>query len=195
MASSADNNGDKVIVHNLLPHIVVYSDGTIDRPRNFPIVPPQEEDPETGVSSKDIVFSNDPYLTARLFLPKLTQTNDQNQKLTILVYFHGGGFTFESAYSNIHHAYCNLIASQANAVIATIEHRKAPEYYLPTAYNDCWAGLCWVASHATKNPINSDPWIANHGDFNRIFIGGDSSGGNLAHNVAMRAGVEALPGG
>jgi acetyl esterase/lipase len=195
MASSADSNGEKVIVHNLLPHLLVYSDGTIDRLRNFPIVPPQQEDPETGVSSKDIVFSNDPYLTARLYLPKLTQTNDQNQKLPILVYFHGGAFTFESAFSSIHHIYCNLIASQANVVIATIEHRKAPEYYLPTAYNDCWAGLCWVASHATQNPINSDPWITNHGDFNRVFIGGDSSGGNLVHNVAMRAGVEALPGG
>jgi len=195
MASSTESNSNKVIVHNLLPHLVVYSDGTIDRPRNFPIVPPQLEDPKTGVSSKDIVFSNGPYLTARLYLPKLTQTNDHNQKLSILVYFYGGAFCFESAYSSIHHAYCNLLASQANILIASIEHRNAPEHYLPAGYNDCWDGLYWVASHATENPVNSDPWIINHGDFNRVFIGGDSSGGNLCHNVAMRAGVEALPGG
>ena len=35
----------------------------------------------------------------------------------------------------------------------------------------------------------------NHGDFNTVFQGGDSAGGNIAHNIAMRAGKEALPGG
>ncbi|XP_004511348.1 2-hydroxyisoflavanone dehydratase-like [Cicer arietinum] len=192
MGSLEDSNKNKVIIHDLLPLVAVYSDGTIDRPNECSTVPPQEEDPKTGVSSKDIVFSKDPYLTARLYLPKLTQSNE---KLPILVYYYGGAFSFESAFSDIHHSYCNRIASQAKVVIASIEHRNAPEHYLPTAYNDCWAGLCWVATHATQNPTNSDPWITNHGDFNRVFIGGDSSGGNLVHNVAMRAGVEALPGG
>ncbi|KHN05101.1 Putative carboxylesterase 1 [Glycine soja] len=38
------------------------------------------------------------------------------------------------------------------------------------------------------------PIMLSHGDFNRVFIGGDSAGGNIAHNILMRAGTEALPG-
>ncbi|KAK7366524.1 hypothetical protein VNO80_08517 [Phaseolus coccineus] len=63
------------------------------------------------------------------------------------------------------------------------------------AYHDSWAGLSWVASHATPNPTNADTWLITHADFTKVFIGGDSSGDNLVHNVVMRAGVEDLPGG
>ncbi|KAJ1384339.1 Alpha/Beta hydrolase fold [Sesbania bispinosa] len=196
MASPADTNINKKkeLVSHIPPYIYVYSDGTIERPDSYPLTPPSPEDPATGVSSKDTVFSNDPYLFARLFLPKQTQSN---QKISILVYFHGGAFCYESAFALHHSKYCNLLASEANVVIVSIEHRKAPEHFLPTAYNDCWAGLCWVASHAIPNfpTQNRDPWLINHGDFNKIFIGGDSSGANIVHNVAMRAGVEDLPGG
>ncbi|KAK7308186.1 hypothetical protein VNO77_41786 [Canavalia gladiata] len=135
-----------------------------------------------------------PFLTARLFLPKLTQSN-HNHKLSILVYFHGGAFCCESAFAAHHTKYCNLVAAEANVILVSIEYRKPPHHFLPIGYDDCWAGLAWVASHATPNPTFSDPWLIEHGDFNRIFIGGDSSGGNNVHNVAMRAGVEALPGG
>lgn len=41
----------------------------------------------------------------------------------------------------------------------------------------------------------AEPWLINHGDFHRVFVGGDSAGGNIAHNIAMRAGAEALLGG
>ncbi|XP_061354625.1 uncharacterized protein LOC133299204 [Gastrolobium bilobum] len=194
MAGMTSTNTKKETVVHLGSYIRVYNDGSIERPLNIPRCPPSPEDPATGVSSKDILFSKNPYLAARLFLPKLSQSN-HNHKLSILVYFHGGAFCFESAFASHHVKYCNLLASQANVVIVSVEHRKAPEHFLPTAYDDCWAGLYWVASHATANPTNSDPWLMNHGDFNKIFIGGDSSGGNIVHNVAMRAGVEALPGG
>ncbi|XP_027362533.1 2-hydroxyisoflavanone dehydratase-like [Abrus precatorius] len=185
----------KHIVLQVPSYIYVYNDGSIERPGNLPRTPPFPEDPETGVSSKDILFSKNPLLFARLFLPKLSQSNHHNKKLPILVYFHGGAFCYESAFAAHHTKYCNLIASQASLIIVSIEHRKAPEHFLPTAYHDCWAGLSWVASHATPNPTNSDPWLINHGDFSKIFTGGDSSGANIVHNVAMRAGVEALPGG
>ena len=46
-----------------------------------------------------------------------------------------------------------------------------------------------------QTPLTVYPWLISHGDFSKVFIGGDSSGGNLVHNIAMRAGVEDLPGG
>ncbi|RLN04990.1 hypothetical protein C2845_PM13G20140 [Panicum miliaceum] len=40
-----------------------------------------------------------------------------------------------------------------------------------------------------------EPWLAAHADPARLFVAGDSTGGNIAHNVAMRAGRSGLPGG
>ncbi|XP_004511449.1 2-hydroxyisoflavanone dehydratase-like [Cicer arietinum] len=185
----------KEIVSQVPDFINVYSDGTIERLDDKPKVPPSPLDPQTCVSSKDIFFSNDPSFKARLYLPKLTQNN---QKIPILVYFHGGAFCCESPFASHHHKYCNVVASQGKVLIFSIEYRRAPEHFIPTQYDDCWVGLKWVASqnnNETKDPTNCDPWIINHGDFNRVFIGGDSSGGNIVHNIAIRAGAEELPCG
>ncbi|KAJ6328146.1 hypothetical protein OIU77_009940 [Salix suchowensis] len=58
---------------------------------------------------------------------------------------------------------------------------KAPERPIPAAYEDSWA-----ASHS--NGDGPEPWLRNHADFHRVFLGGDSSGANIAHNLAMAAG-------
>nr|CAB3467463.1 unnamed protein product [Digitaria exilis] len=44
----------------------------------------------------------------------------------------------------------------------------------------------WVASHATG--VGAEPWLAEHGDFSRVFLAGASAGGTIAHVVAARAG-------
>ncbi|KAG2727483.1 hypothetical protein I3760_01G159500 [Carya illinoinensis] len=185
----------KEIEMEILPFIRIYKDGSFDRLANSPIVPPSlDPDLETGVSSKDIVISQDLPISARLYLPKLDQTH--LQKLPILVYFHGGGFFFESAFSHDHHRYLNSLVAQAQAVAVSVEYRLAPEHLLPIAYEDCWAALQWVASNSINSTTGSDcqePWL-NHADFKRLFIGGDSAGANIVHNMAMRAGVESLPG-
>ncbi|KAF1888163.1 hypothetical protein Lal_00008076 [Lupinus albus] len=49
--------------------------------------------------------------------------------------------------------------------------------------------------YSKNNVINSEPWLINHVDFNRIFIVGDSAGGNIVHIIAMRAGFQPLNGG
>lgn len=191
--TSVTSTNTKEIEKELLPYIRLYKDGSVERLFGSPIVPPSSEDPETGVSSKDIVISEDPSISARLYLPKRTQSD--GQKLPILVYFHGGAFCLESAFSFLDHCYLNLIVSEANVVAVSVEYRLAPEHPLPAAFEDSWASLKWVASHSTANPTNGDPWLTNHGDFSRVYIGGDSAGGNIAHNVALRCGLEDLPGG
>ncbi|KAJ7980074.1 2-hydroxyisoflavanone dehydratase-like [Quillaja saponaria] len=180
----------KEVIQEILPFIRVYKDGSVERLAKSPFVPPSEEDPETGVSSKDITISQNPLISARLFLPKLTQPN---QKLPVLVYFHGGGFSFESAFSSDHQRYLNSLVSHAQVVAVSVEYRLAPEHHLPAAYEDGWAALQWVASHA--NAIHEEPWLVNHGNFEKLYISGDSAGANLAHNIIMKAGVEVLPGG
>ncbi|XP_047956511.1 2-hydroxyisoflavanone dehydratase-like [Salvia hispanica] len=181
----------KDLLTDLSPLIQVYTDGTVHRLISSPHVPPSPEDPATSVASKDILIppSNIP---ARLYLPKLSAAP---QKLPILLYHHGGGFCLESAFSFLHHRYANLLSAASPALILSLEYRLAPEHPLPAAYHDSSFALRWLCSHALDDPtFEKDPWIADHADLGRIFIAGDGSGANIAHNVVMRAGSEPLPG-
>ena len=169
----------------ILPYIRVDKDGSVERPEDAPFSPPTpDQDPETGVSSKDITISENLSVSDCLFLPKLTD-HTQNQKLPILVYFHGGGFFLESAFSSLYHRYLNSIVSQVHVLAISVEYILAPEHLLPAAYEDSWAAHQWVASQSAGN--DKEPWLINNGDFGRIFIGGDSAGANIVHNMAMRA--------
>ncbi|XP_027362532.1 2-hydroxyisoflavanone dehydratase-like [Abrus precatorius] len=179
---------NKEIEKELLPLIRVYKDGTVERLLSSPNVSPSPQDPETGVSSKDIVISHNPFLPARIFLPKTPLS------LPIFVYFHGGAFCVESAFSFFCHRYLNLLVSEANVIGVSIDYRLLPHHPLPAAYEDGWTSLQWLASHVTNNPTNAEPWLLTHGDFSKVYIGGDTSGANLAHNLAMRAGTETLVG-
>ncbi|PRQ57017.1 putative carboxylesterase, 2-hydroxyisoflavanone dehydratase [Rosa chinensis] len=191
MASSG-----KEIASELLPLIRVYKDGTVERLMGSPYVSPSLHDPEYGVCSKDITISHNPKISARLFCPQTLNQHVPNQKLPVLVYFHGGGFCFESAFSSDHHRFLNRLVSKAQVVAISVEYRLAPEVPLPFCYQDCWAALQWVASHIENeervSAINKEPWLASYGDFDRVYIGGDSTGGNIVHNIAMKAGTESL---
>ncbi|KAB1220373.1 2-hydroxyisoflavanone dehydratase [Morella rubra] len=98
----------------------------------------------TGVSSKDVTIASESNLTARLYLPKLTK---ENQKLSLLVYFHGGAFCVSSPFNSKYHSYLNTLGAEANVVAVSVNYRKAPEHPLPAAYDDAWVALQWVVSH------------------------------------------------
>ena len=89
MAATTTAPATDDIVAEIPTYITVYKNGTIDRPRQAPFVPPSLHDPETGVSSKDIVITENPSISARLYLPKSVQSgkHTQDQKVPILVYF------------------------------------------------------------------------------------------------------------
>lgn len=92
-----------------------------------------------------------------------------------LVYFHGGGWVIGSITS--HDRLCRAIANAAACIVISVGYRLAPEHKFPAAVLDCEAGFRYVATHAAE--LGVDP--------NRIAVGGDSAGGNLAAVVAVRA--------
>ena len=143
-------SNDKEVAIEFLPLLRVYKDGLVERLIVSPIVPPSFEDPETGVSSKDITISENPTISARLYLPKLTQPN---QKLPILVYIHGGAFVIGSVFSSDHQQYLNSFVSQGRVVAVSVAYRLAPEHLLPIAYEDSWAAIQWVVSHSLDNKL------------------------------------------
>ncbi|KMT00572.1 hypothetical protein BVRB_9g218700 [Beta vulgaris subsp. vulgaris] len=205
MTSNDDNNieltkessNSDEILHDFLPFLRVYKDGRIERY----ILTSREKpgnDPITGVQSKDIVISTDPEISGRMFLPKIENrpNNDDNSPkkngIPLLVHFHGGGFCTGSAFGPITKQYLNNLVSMAQVMAFSVEYRLAPESPLPIAYDDCWAAFKWIASHVNGN--GPDPWLNEYVDFDRVFLGGDSTGATIAHDVAIRASVEPLEG-
>ncbi|KAL0370565.1 UNVERIFIED_CONTAM: Gibberellin receptor GID1B [Sesamum angustifolium] len=73
------------------------------------------------------------------------------------------------------------------AAVVSVNYRRSPEHRFPCAYDDGWTALNWV---------NSRSWLQSGKDQKvHIYLAGDSSGGNIAHHVAVRAaeeGVEVL---
>ncbi|XVE93343.1 hypothetical protein REPUB_Repub01dG0183600 [Reevesia pubescens] len=61
-----------------------------------------------------------------------------------------------------------------------------------TSYEDSWAALKWVASHSSAE--GPEAWLKDYADFQRVFLVGDSAGGNIVHNMAVQAASEDLSG-
>lgn len=176
----------KEIEYHVPMFFKVYKDGSIEKYRKHDYAPPSDN-PITGVRSKDIVVVPENNVTVRLYLPKITQNNDQ--KFPLLVYFHGGAFVIESAFSTYYHSYLHSLAAETNVLIVSVEYRLAPEHKIPACYDDSWAAMKWVSQQANSEQ-GTEPWLKNHADFSRVFLSGDSAGANIAHNMMMRASVD-----
>nr|XP_043627031.1 2-hydroxyisoflavanone dehydratase-like [Erigeron canadensis] len=183
------------VVTDLFPFMRAYKDGTVERITDTPFVEPSPENNQ-GVCSKDITIS--PAVSARIYLPnQALSSNNFKNKLPVLVYYHGGAFCYESAFGALYHNYINTIVSKSqNLIVVSVEYRLSPENPLPAAYEDSWAALNWVTSHGNQQtqPENKDQWIVQYANFEKLYLGGDSSGGNIAYNMAIRAGLEKLKG-
>ncbi len=113
-------------------------------------------------------------LPMRLYAPS-------RDKLPVLLYFHGGGFTIGSIAS--HDVLCRQLAHLAGCAVISVDYRLAPEHKFPTAANDAWDALAWLSFHADDKGL----------DGTRLAVGGDSAGGTLAAACAIQARDMALP--
>lgn len=157
--------------------IRLYRSGRVERLFPDTLVPPSL-DPATNVQSKDITINPTTNLSVRLYLPPSLP-----RKLPILLSIHGGAFCIGRSSSAVIHHYHNSLTARANVLSVSVDYRLAPEHPLPAAYDDCWEALEWVLSRA-------DPWVAEFGDERRVFVAGESAGGNIVHNLGMRLGRE-----
>ncbi|KAJ4716346.1 2-hydroxyisoflavanone dehydratase-like [Melia azedarach] len=184
MSSSTDNE----ILKEFL-FFRVYKDGSVELFRPHCNKVPPSDDPTTGVRSKDVVISSEPAVSARIFIPKLT---NPDRKFPLLLYVHGGGFCTLSAFARSYHNFCGTVSAQADAIVVSVEYGLFPDRPIPACYEDSWAALKWVASHVSGN--GPDPWLNDQADFGRVFVGGDSGGGNISHTLVFRVGSIGLPG-
>ncbi|CAL5385823.1 unnamed protein product [Camellia sinensis] len=179
---------DSEILHEFR-FLKVFKDGRVEKISCPPVKIPPSDDPTTGVRSKDVRISNEPEISVRIFLPKLP---DPTHKFSLIVYMHGGGFSMMSAFTPHYDRHARRLAGESTSIVVSVEYRLAPEHPIPACYDDSWAVLRWVAAHSTRD--GAEPWLNDHADFSRVFVGGDSAGGNMAHTLAYRVGTIGLPG-
>jgi acetyl esterase len=86
----------------------------------------------------------------------------------LLVFFHGGGWVVGSIDS--HDQACATLAHNSGLRVLSVEYRLAPEHRFPAAPDD--ALFAWQEITANPRRFGADP--------ERIAVGGDSAGGNLA---------------
>ncbi|XVF36239.1 hypothetical protein REPUB_Repub19eG0041100 [Reevesia pubescens] len=167
---------------DLFPYLKVYKDGTVERIAGIGVASPGL-DPETNVLSKDIVIVPETGVSARIYRPNLVS---KDQKLPVVVYLHGGAFCVASPAFPNYHTSLNKLVAEANIVALSVDYRLVPEFPLPTAYEDSWATLQWIASHKEEEDGDHEDWIKDYGDLDQVFLVGDSAGANIGHHLALR---------
>jgi acetyl esterase len=113
-------------------------------------------------------------LPARLYAPA-------HERLPVLLYFHGGGFTIGSVAT--HDTLCRHLSHLAHCAVVSLDYRLAPDARFPTAFDDAWDALTWLARHGAALALDTE----------RLAVGGDSAGGTLAAASAIAARDAGLP--
>ena len=126
--------------------------------------------PEPGVSVKQMMISG-----PKGQFPIHVFTPEGKGPFPIMLYYHGGGFVI--ADTKVYEATPRGLAKLSQAIMISVDYRRAPENKFPAAPEDAYAAYLWTLEHAKE--INGDPL--------RVAVGGESAGGNLATVVSMMA--------
>jgi acetyl esterase len=104
---------------------------------------------------------------ARLYRPS------GDDGLGLLVYLHGGGWVMGDL--DTHDSTARALAVDSGQAVLSVAYRLAPEHPFPAALDDAVTATRWA--QANGETLGCDP--------DRLAIGGDSAGGNLAAVVTQ----------
>ena len=109
------------------------------------------------------------HIKIREYIPKDFEPNGHS-----MLFFHGGGFSIGSL--RTHDPVCKYFSKMLGWKIFSVEYRLAPENRFPVPLEDCDQSMDWLIDNAKKFEI----------DTNKIAVGGDSAGGNLAACLCIK---------
>lgn len=107
-------------------------------------------------------------IRCRIYLPPNSEIRP------LMLYFHGGAFVvgdFEDT-----DFIARRLCLDSNITVISVNYRLSPEHMFPAALTDCREVLEWAIEAASDLGI----------DAQRIFLAGDSAGGNLAAALALQ---------
>ena len=94
-------------------------------------------------------------------------------QLPVIVYTHGAGWVFGNAHT--HDRLIRELAAGTGAAVVFTNYSLSPEAHYPTAIEEIYAVLEWVAQHGSEKTL----------DGSRIAVAGDSVGGNMTAAITL----------
>lgn len=105
---------------------------------------------------------------------RIYRPSKRYEKLPVLYYIHGGGFF--GGHMGVVEQLVKMIVEKFDLIAVSINYRLAPENPYPKGHEDCYEGLKWIYEHISEFG----------GDKEKIFVAGDSAGGNLTQYCTIR---------
>lgn len=106
---------------------------------------------------------------------KVVRPENSVGSLPVILYIHGAGWVFGN--SHTHDRLIRELATEANVAVVFPEYSRSPEAKYPTALEEIYATLEWIANNAANQNFDSD----------RITVAGDSVGGNMTAAITLLA--------
>lgn len=126
--------------------------------------------PEISTIFDDYIYNDDYNVPIRIYNP------NPNEKLSVLIYFHGGGHMAGSV--TVYDPICRKLALKTNHIVVAVEYRLSPENPYPCGLIDSYNSLKYIWNTLDSRNIN---YIKN------LRIGGDSGGGAIVGSIVMKA--------
>jgi acetyl esterase len=126
--------------------------------------------PQGAIEDRSIIGGPSGQVSLRIVRPQ-----DASGPLPTLVYIHGAGWVFGNAHT--HDRLVRELAVGARAAVVFPNYSLSPEARYPTAIEESYAVLRWVAEKGPAFGLDPD----------HLAIAGDSVGGNMAAAVTLMA--------
>jgi acetyl esterase/lipase len=106
---------------------------------------------------------------------RILRPRDATEALPVILYIHGAGWVFGNAHT--HDRLIRELAIGSGAAVVFPNYSLSPEARYPTAIEEIYAVLEWVAQQSSENGL----------DGTRIAVAGDSVGGNMSAAITLMA--------
>jgi acetyl esterase/lipase len=128
------------------------------------------EKPDVDIDDTTIPGGPSGQVSIRILRPK-----GATGQLPVLFYTHGAGWVFGNAHT--HDRLIRELTAGTGAAVVFTNYSLSPEARYPTAIEEIYAALSWVAEHGSEKNL----------DGSRIVVAGDSVGGNMTAAITLMA--------
>jgi acetyl esterase len=133
------------------------------------------QDGDVGAPAVDVTDLSIPGGFAGEVAIKIYRPAGSTETLPVVVYTHGAGWVFGDAHT--HDRLVRELTTRAQAATVFVEYHRAPEAKYPSAIEEVYAALEWVAAKGAEYDLDPE----------RIAVAGDSVGGNMTAAVTLMA--------